>query len=189
MHTIVPFDRWYQLYDSATDRRSPFFGRTYSETLCQYAVYNYYIHPQWDEIGSSTLYVKLLFVDYTQGFCIIELLGEWNDVLHNDIMYLKRNVAEVLTAQGITKFILIGEQIMNYHAGEDDAYYQEWLEEIEDGWMAGINFRDHVIHEFKMGRINKYIEMDSLLKQTNWRTQTPLSLFNAIDLYMTKRLT
>ena len=43
-------------------------------------VYNYYIHPQWDDIGSGTLYMKELYADYENGFAILEFIGEWNDV-------------------------------------------------------------------------------------------------------------
>lgn len=188
MHTIVPFDRWQDLYNSSEDKRSPFYGQTYSEYECQYSVYNYYIHPQWDEIGSYTLYVKILYINYDLHCCIIELLGEWNDILHNDIMYLKRNIAEVLTAQGINKFILIGENIMNFHAGEDDPYYQEWQEELEGGWIAGINFRDHVVKEFQQARLGKYIEMGGLFSDVNWRPQSPIQLFLAIDGFIGKRI-
>jgi hypothetical protein len=54
------------------DPRSIFFGRTYSEFEFSQAVYNYYIHPQWDEFGSKTLYLKILFADYDAKFAIIE---------------------------------------------------------------------------------------------------------------------
>jgi hypothetical protein len=61
-------------------------------------VYDHVIHPQWDNFG-STLYLKLLFADYDEGYVIIELIGEWNDLLHNDIMFLKRNIIEPLMAK------------------------------------------------------------------------------------------
>ena len=40
-----------------------------------------------------------------KGFTIIELLGEWNDTLYNDIMYLKREVIDNLISNGIDNFI------------------------------------------------------------------------------------
>ena len=61
------------------------------------------IHPQWDNLGSTTLYMKVLFADYDEGYAIIELIGEWNDLLHNDVMLLKRNIVEHMMAQGITQ--------------------------------------------------------------------------------------
>jgi hypothetical protein len=62
-------------------------------------------------MGSETLYMKVLFVDYERGFCVIEFLGEWNDTINNDVMHLKRNVIDLMTGEGIHKFILIGENI------------------------------------------------------------------------------
>jgi hypothetical protein len=75
-------------------RRSPFYEREYSEFEYTNQVYNYLLHPQWDEFGSSTLYLKILYVDYKEGFAIIEMIGEWNDAINNDIMFLKRDVVE-----------------------------------------------------------------------------------------------
>lgn len=48
----------------------------------------------------------------------------------------------------MNKFILIGENVLNYHSS-DDCYYQEWFEEVEDGWIILLNFREHVLNEFK----------------------------------------
>ena len=50
------------------------------------------LQNQWDDFGSSTLYIKILFADYDGGFAIIELIGEWNDAINNDIMLLKRDM-------------------------------------------------------------------------------------------------
>ncbi len=62
------------------------------------------IHPQWDDFGSPTLYLKVLYTDYASWvIAIIELLGEWNDCINNDIMYLKREVVDVLVENGINK--------------------------------------------------------------------------------------
>ena len=33
--------------------------------------------------------MKILFADYEQNFAIIELIGEWNDAIENDIMTLE----------------------------------------------------------------------------------------------------
>ena len=130
MQDIEPFYNWSHLYSSEEDDRSPFYGRVYSEFEYSNTVYNYYIHPLWDDIGSPTLYIKILFCDYEQEFAIIELLGEWNDAIHNDIMILKRDIIDELINEGIKKFILIGENVLNFHAS-DDCYYQEWLDDIE----------------------------------------------------------
>ena len=89
MHEIEPFYNWRHLYVSEEDPKSPFFGRDYSEFEFSQAVYNYYIHPQWDEFGSRTLYLKIIYADYELGYAVIEMIGEWNDAIENDIMTLK----------------------------------------------------------------------------------------------------
>lgn len=187
MQDIEPFYAWSLLYNASEDRKSPFYGREYSETQCINSVYNYYIHPQWDEMGSATLYVKILFTDYKLGFCVIEMLGEWNDLLYNDIMFLKRNVAEILMDAGINKFILIGEHVLNFHA-DDDSYYQEWFDELEEGWIACINFRDHVLAEIQRGRLDYYLAIGGKLNSLNWRTLNPQQLYTLIDSLIMKRL-
>ena len=109
MHNIEPFYNWRHLYIAEEDENSPFYGREHSELQYTNTIYNYYIHPQWDDIGSETLYIKVLFADYDEHFAIIELIGEWNDAINNDIMLLKRDVIDELIYMGINKFILIGE--------------------------------------------------------------------------------
>ncbi len=60
---------------------------------------------------------------------MLEFIGEWNDCLFNDIMLLKREVIDPLTAAGVSKFVLIGENVLNFHHS-DDAYYEEWFDEV-----------------------------------------------------------
>lgn len=187
MHNIEPHWAWRNEYIASEDERSPFYGRDYSEFEFTDKVYNYLIHPQWDAFGSKTLYLKILFADYESKFCIMEFIGEWNDCLYNDIMFLKRNVVEPLNNEGINKFILIGENIMNFHAS-DDCYYQEWYEDIEDGWITAINFRDHVVHEFRKARLDCYINIAKPLNNLSWRTYSPNQLFILIESILNKRL-
>lgn len=187
MHTIEPHYNWRHLYIASDDERSPFYNREYSEFEFTHSIYDYFIHPQWDEIGSATLYIKILFVNYDMGFCIIEMIGEWNDCLYNDIMFLKRNIADVLIEKGIKKFILIGENVMNFHASDDD-YYQEWFEDIEDGWIACINFREHVVEEFMRSHIDYYLALGGALNNVIWRSNTPSLVFEKVNSLMVKRL-
>jgi hypothetical protein len=187
MHNIEPYYQWLNIYNAAEDELSPFYGREYSEFYFSNTIYNYYIHPQWDEFGSATMYAKILFADYDKGFCIIELIGEWNDCLYNDIMFFKRDVAEILIENGINKFILIGENVLNFHSS-DDCYYQEWFEEVEDGWIVGVNFHDHVVAEFKHERIDNYIAMGEKYNVFDWRTRTPAGLFELVSQRIVKRI-
>jgi|TARA_B110000483_G_C18186108_1_gene538985 hypothetical protein len=187
MHSIEPFYLWKNLYSAEEDPRSPFFGREYSEFLFTDRIYDHYIHPQWDNIGSSTLFIKNLYTDYSDGFAIIEMIGEWNDTLYNDIMILKREFIDLLVDEGITKFILIGENILNFHSS-DDSYYEEWFEDIEDGWIALINFRDHVLEEFASENIDQYFITGGDLDDLPWRTLNPSQLFTKVEKTVTKRL-
>jgi hypothetical protein len=147
MQSIEPYYHWRDYYRAEDDERSPFYGNVYSEFEYTNTIYNHYIHPQWDSIESETLFVKLLYVNYEEGFAFIELLGEWNDLLYNDIMLLKQNLLELLVYEGVNKLILIGRSVLNFHAGDDD-YYHELTEELEDGWLIGLQFSDHVKREF-----------------------------------------
>ena len=188
MHDIEPYYNWLHLYNSEEDEYSPFYERVHSEFVYENTIYNYLIHPQWDSFGSSTLYLKVLFVDYEKGYSIIEFMGEWNDILHNDIMTLKREVIELLEDQGISKFILIGENVLNFH-GSDDSYYEEWYSDIEDeGWIALINFRDHVLEEFKHCRVDYFLNFGGELDKLQWRKHTPMQMFQKIEEIIARRL-
>ena len=135
MHDIEPYFRWRDQYIASEDKRSPFYGRSYSEFYYSNMLYNFCLHPQWDEFGSSTLYAKILFVEYDQGYALIELIGEWNDTLYNDIMHLKRELVDALQREGVTKFVFFCDNVLNFHGAEDD-YYAEWAEEVrEERWL------------------------------------------------------
>ena len=186
MQNIEPYDNWRYLYTSEDDERSPFYGRVYSEFEFTQTVYNYYIHPQWDEFGSSTLYIKVLIADYVSKYAIIEMLGEWNDAIENDIMTLKRDVIDLLLREGITKYILIAENVLNFHSS-DDSYYEEWFEDVSDegGWVICLNMPLQTQHDFKKARLHHYIE---LLNLPQWRTIKPDLIFAQLDNMLMKRL-
>lgn len=188
MHELEPFYNWENYYSSADDERSPFYGVEYNMQGYTNDIYGYYIHPLWDFIGSETLYIKILYVNYEMNFAVIELFGEWNDTLHNDIMHLKRNVIDLMLKENISRFILIGENILNFH-GSDDCYYEEWFEDVEDGWIAGINFRDFVYEEWKKYNIDSYVNFGGTLDIVNWRTMPPQNLFTLVSQAMVRRLT
>lgn len=193
MHEIEPYYNWLQYYNPAEDQLSPYFGKEYNYDLYSENIYGYYIDPAWDYIGSETLYIKILFADYDYGFCIIEFIGEWNDTINNDIMHLKRNIVEHLLRQGINQFVLIGENVFNFH-GSDDCYYEDWFEDVEDtefeqpGWIAAINFADHVTSEFMNYNIDNYVNMGGSLNIHNWRTMNPRQLYQQINKLVRQRL-
>ncbi|HLG33955.1 MAG TPA: hypothetical protein VI757_03685 [Bacteroidia bacterium] len=188
MQDIEPFYNWRELYIASEDERSPFYEREYSEFVYSNTIYNFYIHPQWDEFGSTTLYTKILFADYERRFAVMEFIGEWNDCLHNDIMFLKRDIAEIMVAQGINKFILIGENVLNFHPS-DDCYYEEWFQDVDDGWIAAINFREHVLKEFENANIDYFLLTGGELNDLNWRAFNPYQLLEQVEKVMKHRLT
>ena len=186
MQDIEPFYNWRHLYIADEDPQSPFYGRTYSEFEYSQTLYNYYIHPQWDEFGSRTLYMKILFTEYDQGYAIIELMGEWNDAIENDIMTLRRDVTDQLFKKGINKFIFIAENVLNFHSS-DDSYYEEWHEQLEDdhGWVTILNMPEQSKYDFKKARLTYYVDMFEL---PQWRTLKPELIFTMIDAEMQKRI-
>lgn len=187
MQDIEPYYSWRHLYIASEDDRSPFYERSYNEFEYDKQIYNFYIHPQWDDMGSETLFLKILFVNYETGFAIIELLGEWNDCINNDAMFLKREIVDLMIAEGINKFILIGENVLNFHAS-DESYYEEWHEDIDDGWVAFLNFRKHVLTEFQRSNIDYYILLGGNINEVSWRTYEPNELFEKINQLVMKRL-
>jgi hypothetical protein len=180
MHEIEPFYKWENIYNPVEDEKSPFYGTTYAGY--ELSLYNHLIHPLWDYIGSETLYVKVLFADYQEGFSIIEILGEWNDIMH-----LKRNLIDPQLAEGITRFLLIGENVLNFHGSEDD-YYQEWFEEVEDGWIVAMGFRDYIHREWSKFNLDFYLNWGGNLEIENWRTMSPKKIITTIDLEIRRRL-
>ncbi len=189
MHDIEPYYNWRAHYIASDDPHSPFFEKEYSEIYYSERIYDHYIHPQWDNIGSATLFVKVIYCDYDEGFSIIELIGEWNDCLYNDIMTFKRNLIEVMFDRGISRFILIGENVLNFHSS-DDCYYEEWFEEVDDqdGWIALLNFRDHVLQDFQDANIDSFFVLGGKLNDLNWRSYSPTQLFRKVNEQVMKRL-
>jgi len=130
--------------------------------------------------------MKILFVDYDQGFAIIELLGEWNDAIENDIMTLRRDITDNMFGHGITKFILIAENVLNFHSS-DDSYYEEWREQVEEsgGWIVIIDMPSQSQYDFRQARLTNYIE---LVDFPQWRTLKPEFVFQQMDDMMIRRI-
>ncbi len=185
MHNIEPYYHWRHQYVAAEDDQSPFFGRTYSEFEYSNKIYNYLIHPQWDEFGSPTLFAKLLFADYDQRYAIIELIGEWNDCIQNDIMFLKNNIIDKLQFSGISKFMVVCENVLNFHAGDED-YYVELQEEIAEahGWFVLVNMLDHVFREFQEQGLGQFVSLGVPFQNFNWRKYKPEQLALLIDRHL-----
>ncbi len=181
MHDIEPYFKWRELYVASEDDQSPFYGRSYSEFQFTQKIYNYFIHPQWDHIGSPTLYVKILYTDYEQGYALIELIGEWNDAINNDIMFLKREVIDHMIRSGIYKYTLLCDNVLNFH-GDEDCYYEEWYDDVkeEGGWISMINLREHISSEMIKMRLNHFVNMEGEIRDIEWQRHLPDTLFQFI---------
>jgi hypothetical protein len=101
-------------------------------------------------------------------------------------MILKRDVIDKFEVEGINKFILIAENVLNFHSGDKD-YYEEWYEEVSDenGWIVCLNMPESTQYDFKKSRINYFVELMDL---GNWRTYKPFHLFKKIDGELGRRL-
>lgn len=179
MHQIEPFYLWRDYYTAESDPHSITFGKEYNEIYFTDKIYNYVIHPQWDSIGSETLFYKLLYADYDQEFCVIELFGEWNDCINNDIMMLKTELIEPLIESGINNFVLIMENVLNFH-GQDTDYYEEWQDDIE-GEIYFVNALPHVLDELDQNSMSQYVRYHGPLNDLDWRVQKPYDLLDLID--------
>ncbi|MCD6178890.1 MAG: hypothetical protein J7K39_03200, partial [Bacteroidales bacterium] len=75
----------------------------------------------------------------------------------------------------------------NFHA-DDDSYYQEWFDNLDEGWIVGLNFLEHNLDEIKATRLDYYISFGGEFDALDWRTYNPLKLFEKIDKQMSYRL-
>ena len=182
VHDIEPHFAWREKYRAEHDEDSPFFGREYSEFGYTNRIYNFLLHPQWDEFGAETIYLKQLFTDYDEGYVIVEMIGEWNDAVHNDVMHLKREFVDHLVAAGIYRFIFVMENVLNFH-GSDTDYYEEWAEDIREGggWIVLLNTLGHVAEEMTDTRLDNYLHYGPPFDDLNWRPQKPGRIFEAIE--------
>jgi len=192
MHDIEPFYKWRERYVADQDPNSPFYGRQYDEFKFTNKIYNYFVHPQWDDFGAPTLYGKILYVDYDERYACIELIGEWNDCITNDIMYLKREVVDPLLRYDIDKYIFVCDNVLNFH-GSDDSYYEEWYDDVKEssGWICFVNTLEHVKTEMESSRIDHYVKLGYDYNDINWRTLQPKSFLSFLENIMeleTKKL-
>jgi MFS superfamily sulfate permease-like transporter len=101
-------------------------------------------------------------------------------------MTLRRDVTDLLQKQGINKFILIAENVLNFHSS-DDSYYEEWQESVADegGWVVIVDMPIQSQYDFKKARLTNYV---ALLDLPQWRTLKPELVFSQIDDWMIRQL-
>lgn len=187
MQDIEPFFGWLKYYSNEADSNSPFQDVTHNAFEYDRNVYEYLAHPLWDDIDSDSLLVKILYANYDDGYAIIELFGVWNDLILNDFKLFSENCLTYLVDAGINKFVFIAENILNIYLDADD-YYEAMQEELNEGWMALIKPRQHVIQEIEDYGIGQYFFWNDDFEELNWRKLKPWELFQLVDSKMTKLL-
>jgi len=97
-------------------------------------------------------------------------------------MYLRRDAGDEWAKQGINKYILICENVLNFH-GSDDCYYEEWFEDVieENGWICFLNLLDHVEVEMRETRLQQFVNLGPFFNHFNWRAVAPTALFRNIE--------
>lgn len=187
LHHIEPFFGWLGLYSHEKDERSPFHNVEHNQFYFDRSINRIPAHPLWDDFGSESLLAKILYADYTQGFAIVELFGEWNDIYDNDFKLLAENCLTYLIDFGIKRFILICENVFHIYLESDD-YYQALIEELEDGWISVIRTRRHIWEEMCSYGIADYFYRSQDIDKIAWRKLKPAQLFGLIESRMNKLL-
>lgn len=181
MHNIEPFYGWLKHYDPEADHRSPFYGVVHNAFFFDRQVHEYLAHPLWESIGSEGLLVKLLYVDYDRGFAVLEMFGVWNDLLENDFKLFIENCLSRMIQEGISRFVLVMENVLNIYLEADD-YYQEITEMLgEGGWICLLRTREHVLRELSAYGIDAYFYWAEGLDELRWRKLKPWQLLTLIE--------
>ena len=77
--------------------------------------------------------------------------------------------------------------MLNFH-GSDDSYYEEWFQDIEDGWIALINFQPHVLDELRTANLDYYLNFGGELDAMVWRKFSPADVFKRVEHTLRRRL-
>lgn len=186
-HEIEPFYGWLNLYNHEMDPNSPFHEVEHNMFYYDRSVNQMPAHPLWDTIGSESLLIKILYAQYDEGYAIIELFGEWNDLYENDYKLLAENCLTYLLDCGINRFILICENVFHAYFETDD-YYEALQEELEEGWIALVKPRQNVLEELEAYNLTHYFYQSPLLDDLKWRKLKPFQLFELIESRVTKLL-
>ncbi|MEO0473511.1 MAG: hypothetical protein AAF206_28115 [Bacteroidota bacterium] len=184
---IEPFYGWLNLYSHEQDERSPFHQVEHNMFYYDRSINHIPAHPLWDDFGSESLLTKILFVDYDQGYAILELFGEWNDLYDNDFRLFAENCLTYLVDHGVQQFVFICENVFHIYPDTDD-YYQAMQDELEDGWMAVLRIRPNVREEMDQYGIAEYFYWSPVLDQISWRKLKPPQLYQLVADRMRKVL-
>jgi hypothetical protein len=77
--------------------------------------------------------------------------------------------------------------VLNFHSS-DDCYYEEWFQEVEEGWIVALNFQEHVLEEFRRSNIDYYVNFGGEFDQMMWRILLPGQLYTLVKQVIQRRL-
>jgi hypothetical protein len=181
MFDIEPWYGWLHLYDSEQDENSPFFGVEHNLFEYDRSIYDMPAHPLWEDFDSENLLMKILYADYNKGYCIIELIGEWNDLQFNDFRLMRDNCLQYLFDAGIDKFILLCENVFSAFLEMED-YYEAFTEELwPEGYIHLLKARAEVKEEFLRYGISAFVSWSESLDQLNWRKLHPDQILSLVE--------
>ena len=102
--------------------------------------------------------------------------------MHNDSMFLKRELVDAMVEEQIYRFIFIAENVLNFHGDETD-YYEEWYDDLQEyqGWAVVLNLQPHVLEEMQETRLDDYLHLGTLFNDINWRPHEPARIYEAIE--------
>ncbi|MEO0898513.1 MAG: hypothetical protein AAFY71_19020 [Bacteroidota bacterium] len=187
LHHIEPFYGWLSWYNHEMDENSPFHEEEHNLFFFDKSINNIPAHPLWDDFGSESLLVKIQFADYKEGYAILEMFGEWNDLYDNDFKLLSENVLGLLIDAGIDKFILIAENVFHAYLDADD-YYAAMQEELGDGWISMLRPREGVKEDMEEYGIDQYFYFNPVIDEIPWRKLKPFQLYFLVQDRMQRML-
>jgi hypothetical protein len=87
-------------------------------------------------------------------------------------------VINPLLEVGISKFIFITENVLNFHSG-DYEYYEEWRDEISEdaGFIVWLNLPEQSQYDFNRSKIKQFVQIFEIL---DWRTGKPSLLLTKV---------
>ena len=90
-------------------------------------------------------------------------------------------------SNGYQKVYFDRGECINFHSS-DDCYYEEWIDDIENGWVACINFHEHVLFELNAVGIDQYFIYGGEMEELDWRTYLPHQLYQKVHSIVKERL-